>query len=60
MRPEKTAATMAARITGRWRKLFRQNGITVHQCDEYAAAFDHDQMDVALAASSLKFQSLPH
>ena len=46
-----TAATMAARITGRWRKLFRQNGVTEHQCDEYAAAFDHDQMAVALAAS---------
>ena len=46
-----TAAAMAARIAGRWRKLLLENGVTEHQCDEYAAAFDHDQMDVALAAS---------
>ena len=46
-----TAAAMATKITGRWRDLFRQNGVTEHQCDEYAAAFEHDRMDIALAAS---------
>ena len=45
-----TAAAMAAGITGRWRTLLLQNGVTEHQCDEYAAAFEHDQMNVALAA----------
>ena len=45
-----TASTMAARIAGRWRTLLLQNGVTEHQCDEYAAAFEHDQMNVALAA----------
>ncbi len=45
-----TAATMAARIAGRWRELFLQNGVSERQCDEYAAAFEHGRMDVALKA----------
>lgn len=42
-----TAAAMAARITGRWRKLLLANGVTEAQCSEYAPAFEHEQMDVA-------------
>ena len=44
----KTAATMGTRIAGRWRSLFLNNGVTENQCSEYAAAFEHERMDVAL------------
>ena len=51
-----TAADMATIIAGRWRDLFRNNGVTEPQCDEYATAFEHDRMDVALAAANRRIQ----
>ena len=43
-----TAAAMAVRITGRWRELLLENGVTEEQCSEYTSAFEHKRMDVAL------------
>lgn len=43
-----TAVAMAAGIKGRWRELVLGNGVTEAQCSEYAAAFEHKRMDVAL------------
>ena len=43
-----TAAAMATIITGRWRDLLLESGVTEKQCDEFAFAFEHDQMNVAL------------
>ena len=43
-----TAAAMAARITGRWRDLLLENGVTEAQCSEYSPAFEHKRMDVAV------------
>lgn len=37
-----TAASMAATIAARWRDLLLGSGVTEKQCDEYAAAFEHD------------------
>lgn len=48
-RARATAAAMAARIAGRWRGLLLENGVTEGQCSEYAAAFEHEQMSVALS-----------
>ena len=42
------AASMALRISERWRQRFLENGVTEDQCTEYAAAFQHPEMDVAL------------
>ncbi len=42
------AAAMSRQITDRWRGRLLENGVTEAQCDEYAAAFEHDQMTVAL------------
>lgn len=42
------AATMATIIAGRWRDLLLESGVTEKQCDEFAFAFEHDQMNVAL------------
>ena len=53
-RAREAAASMGAKITGRWQELLRANGVTVAQCSEYAAAFDHKQMKVALGMASSK------
>ena len=42
------AAAMSRRITDLWRRRLLENGVTEAQCDEYAAAFEHDQMTFAL------------
>lgn len=43
-----TAVAMARTISDRWNGRFLENGITEAQCQEYKAAFDHSQMDIAL------------
>lgn len=43
-----TAGAMAETITGRWRDLLLDHGLTDAQCDAYAPAFEHGQMEVAL------------
>ena len=42
------AVKMATEISRRWRGHFLQRGVTEAQCHEYAPAFEHGEMDVAL------------
>ena len=44
-----TAAAMARTITDRWNGRFLENGMTEAQCQEFRAAFEHPQMDIALS-----------
>ena len=53
-RARETAAAMGATIAGRWQVLLRANGVTEAQCSEYAAAFEHKQMNVVLGMARSK------
>ena len=45
------ATAMAEAVSSRWRGALLANGVTADQCDEYAPAFEHAQVDAALAMS---------
>ena len=46
------AAAMSRRISDRWRGRLQENGVTEAQCKEYAKAFEHEQMSLALGMGS--------
>ena len=46
-----TALAMGTAISGRWRHLLLEHGLSKRQCAQYTDAFEHDRMTAALAGS---------
>ena len=52
----RTAVEVAMAVSARWRAALLANGVTEDQCDEYAAAFEHAETQVALRMDSTSVQ----